>query len=110
LSEEKLQLEFADEVREKKIKELKVEVDKLQQHNVSKVQALASLGRRVDSNFLANLKVDVFIEMFLDDVQKLQYVKALEEHLKKELDAGLAAARQEQIVQGVKDTKLFIPK
>lgn len=108
MSEEKI--EFADVVYEKELKELKKEVDKLQQQNVQKVQALASMGRRVDPNFLANLKVDVFIEMFLDDKSKLNYVVALEKLLQQELDAGLAAARQEQIVNGVKSSKLFIPK
>lgn len=79
----------------------KKEVEKLQQSNVSKVEALAQYGKGIDSGALANLKIDTFVESFLDEGAQLVYVRNLEVRLRQMLDEALAQVRQQQITQGV---------
>lgn len=86
------------------------EVEKLQKKNIEKVKALANAGKTVDAAMLANVKIDTFIETFLDDQAKLVYVRNLEIKLGSLLDEALSQIRQEQLVQGVKGNKLFLPK
>lgn len=75
----------------------KKRVESLQQSNVSKVNALAQLGKGIDLTSLANVKIDLFLEMFLDEGSKLLYLYNLEAKLKPMLDQALSQARQEQI-------------
>lgn len=84
------------------IEKAKAEVQKLQQSNLDKVKALATYGKGVDPAALANLKVDTFIESFLDEKSQLVYVRNLEVRLRQLLDEALASARQQQITEGVR--------
>lgn len=88
----------------------KAEVEKLQQSNLSKVQALAKYGKGLDPAAVANLKVDVFVESFLDEKATVLYVHNLEIRLRKTLDEALAAVRQEMLTQGVTNTNLIVPR
>ena len=89
----------------------KAEIAKLRQSNLSKVQALAQYGKGIDPGSLANLKIDVFVESFLDEAAQLVYVHNLEVRTKQMLDEVLATVRQEQITQGVATPQgLFIPR
>ena len=90
------------------------EVQKLQQGNMDKVRQLANMGRTVDPAVLANTKIDVFVESFLDEDAQLVYVRNLETRLRTMLDEALKQVRQETIVQGVtpsnvKASKLLRP-
>lgn len=85
--------------REQLIKQLKSEVQKIQQQNIEKVNGLAGFGRKIDRNFLANLKLDVFIELVLDEPSKLRYVLALEQRLQTELNTALAEARRQALTK-----------
>ena len=88
------------------------EVEKLQQSNLDKVKALAQMGKGVDPNMVANLKIDVFVESFLDKKAQLVYVRNLEVRIRQILDEALAQARQQQIMQGVNSPAqtLFVPR
>ena len=89
----------------------KKEVASLQQSNSSKVQALAQYGKGVDPAMLANLKIDTFIESFLDEAAQLVYVRNLEVRMRQMLDEALASVRQEQLTQGVGASKgLIVPR
>jgi hypothetical protein len=89
----------------------KKEVASLQQSNSAKVQALAQYGKGVDPAMLANLKIDTFIESFLDEAAQLVYVRNLEVRMRQMLDEALASVRQEQLTQGVGAPKgLIVPR
>ncbi len=90
----------------------KKEVEKLQQSNLDKVKALAQMGKGIDPNMVANLKIDVFVESFLDEKAQLVYVRNLEVRIRQLLDEALAQARQQQIMQGVagQGQSLIIPR
>ena len=75
----------------------KKEVHKLQQGNVDKINALGQFGKSIDPAFIANLKMDVFIESFLDEGAQLVYIKNLETRLRSILDNELKVARQEML-------------
>lgn len=86
------------------------EVDKLRQSNIDKIKALNTYGATLDAALLANLKIDTFVESFLDEDAKLVYRRNLEMRLKGALDEGLAAARSHQLTQGVKPaSNLILP-
>jgi hypothetical protein len=89
----------------------KEEIRRLQQGNLDKINALAQFGKTVDIAWLANLKIDTFIEMFLDENAKLVYVRNLETKIRVELDNILAQLRQAQLTEGVvaAKSKLFVP-
>lgn len=80
--------------KEKALKEVKA----LQAANMNKVQALARSGKGVDPASLANIKIDLFVEMFLDEDAKLVYVRSLELRLREALDAALAEVRQNLVM------------
>lgn len=77
------------------------EIQKIQAGNIEKVKALAQAGKGIDPGSVANIKIDTFIEMFLDKNAQAAYVLAMETRLRASLDEALAQVRQEQIVQGV---------
>jgi hypothetical protein len=83
----------------------KAEIKKLQQGNLDKVRALANLGKAMDLAYLANLKIDTFVEMFLDEDAKLVYVRNLETKLREDLDETLGQLRQDQLLAGVTEAK-----
>ncbi len=86
------------------------ELDQLQQRNMSKVQALAGFGKSIDAGVLANIKIDTFLETFLDEGAKMVYLRNLEVKLGAMLDEALAQVRQEALTQGAPAKTLFIPK
>lgn len=88
----------------------KAEVEKIQQSNVAKVQTLAQFGKGIDPASLANLKVDTFIQTFLDRGAQLVYLRTLELQLRELLDEALGAARQEQIMTPNPKKGLIIPR
>jgi len=87
------------------------EIENLRQGNVDRINTLRVYGGAVDPGLLANLKIDTFIDAFLDQDAKLVYHRNLEVALRKALDEALGKARTSQIVDGLKtSTKLSIPK
>lgn len=90
--------------------EAKAEVKRLQQGNVSKVQALAKAGKAIDPGALANIKIDVFIKSFLDESAQLVYLRNLETEIRAALDAALADVRQGQLTEGLPPKSLIIPR
>jgi hypothetical protein len=72
-------------------------VQKLQQGNLGKVQALAQMGKQLDPGAIANIKIDTFIASFLDEGAQLVYVRNLETQLRNILDEELKASRQEML-------------
>lgn len=94
----------------KDLDKARAEVSKLQQSNVSKVQALAKFGKGIDGAALANLKMDTFIQAFLDDAAKLVYLRNLETSLAEMLDEALKEVRQQQIVTTNPKKGLIIPR
>jgi hypothetical protein len=82
------------------------EIKDLQQANINKINALARSGKGVDPTMLANLKIDLIVEMFLDENSKLVYVRNLEIAIREQLDAALAEVRN-GLVQ--KPSTLLIP-
>jgi hypothetical protein len=89
----------------------RAEIRRLQQGNIDKVNALGKFGKVVDPASLANLKIDVFIESFLDDKAQLVYVRNLEVRFRAMLDEALASVRQEQLTQGAVAPKgLIVPR
>lgn len=94
----------------KDIQKAKDEVNKLQQSNLSKVQALAAFGKGIDPAMLANVKIDTFIAAFLDEGAQLVYVRNLEMQLREMLDEALRDARQNQIVATNPKQGLILPR
>jgi hypothetical protein len=88
------------------------EIEKLQQGNMDKVKALAGLGRAIDPGSVANIKIDTFIQHFLDEDAQAAYVLAMETNLRGALDAALSEIRQASLLQGVsqQSLKLDIPR
>jgi hypothetical protein len=78
------------------------EIHTLQQGNIDKIKALAQFGKALDPAAVANMKIDTFIETFLDESAKLVYLKNLETRLRQVLDEALKSARIEQLTQGIK--------
>ena len=89
----------------------KKEVEKLQQSNLDKVKALAQYGKGIDPGAMANLKIDVFVESFLDEQAQLVYVHNLEVRIRQLLDEALGSVRQEMLTKGVGANKsLIVPR
>jgi hypothetical protein len=86
------------------------EINKLQQRNLAKVKALNTAGQSIDPAAVANIKMDTFIETFLDKNAQALYVLKLEEGLSKSLDDALAFTRQQQIVEGTPSSGIILPK
>lgn len=87
------------------------EVRKLQKINQDKVRSLGQMGKGIDPGSLANLKIDTFVESFLDEPAQLVYLRNLETRIRQALDEALAQVRQEQLVQGVTPPQtLIIPR
>ena len=60
---------------------------------------------------LANIKIDTFVESFLDEKAQIVYVRNLEVRIRQLLDEALASVRQAQITEGVKTPKgLIVPR
>jgi hypothetical protein len=87
------------------------EIKKLQQGNVEKVRALAGMGRNIDPGSVANIKIDTFISLFLDERAQASYVLQMERNLREALDSALSDVRQQSLVNGVTPHKggLIVP-
>ena len=88
------------------------EIKKLQQSNMDKVKALGNLGRGIDPGSVANIKIDTFIQHFLEEEAQAAYVLAMETNLRNALDAALSEVRQAALLQGVAQqaSKLEVPR
>lgn len=93
----------------KDLDDAKAKVEKLQQSNLSKVRSLATQGKAIDPAVLANVKIDTFIQTFLDEPAQLVYLFNLETQIQGLLDEALKQARQEQIVNTQK-SRLIVPR
>jgi hypothetical protein len=88
------------------------EIRRIQQGNIEKVNALRSFGRGIDPGSVANIKIDTFIEYFLDEEAQAAYVLAMERKLREALDSALSEVRQQSLVEGLankKNSGLIIP-
>lgn len=87
------------------------EIKKIQQGNIEKVRALAGMGRNIDPGSVANIKIDTFINHFLDERAQASYVLQMERNLREALDAALSEVRQQSLVNGVNSHKggLIVP-
>ena len=85
-------------------------IKSIQQSNQDKVTALNASGKSIDAGVLANIKIDTFIQMFLDKQAQAAYALAMETNFAEALDEGLKQIRQAQILQGVHSSGLTIPK
>src|SRR4051812_42620971 len=83
---------------------------KIQQSNLAKIKALSASGKGLDPAAFANLKLDVFVETFLDPNAQLVYTFNVENKLQETLDEALKEVRQEMLTQGVKNSKLIMPR
>jgi hypothetical protein len=105
---------MSDEVKKftEDVEAAKAEIYKLQQGNVDKVNALAQNGKAIDPSALANVKIDTFVETFLDEGAQLVYVRNLETRLRQILDEALKTVRQDALTEGVATNKggLIIPR
>lgn len=105
---------MSDEVKKftEDVEAAKAEIYKLQQGNVNKVNALAQNGKAIDPSALANVKIDTFVETFLDEGAQLVYVRNLETRLRQILDEALKTVRQDALTEGVATNKggLIIPR
>jgi hypothetical protein len=86
------------------------DIGKIQQRNLSKVKALTALGQSIDPAAVANIKIDTFVETFLDNNAQALYVLKMEEAVGKSLDESLAYTRQQQLVQGTPNSGIILPK
>jgi elongation factor P--beta-lysine ligase len=87
------------------------EIQKLQQQNLEKVKLLAQAGKGIDPGVVANIKIDTFVQLVLDQRNQAAYVLAMEQAFQTSLNEGLAQVRKEQLTQGVKPAaSLFVPK
>jgi hypothetical protein len=86
------------------------EIRAIQDQNINKVRALGNAGKAIDPGAVANIKIDTFITMFLDENAQASFVLAMEKALQESLDEALSAVRQQQITEGVRPSGLTIPK
>lgn len=74
------------------------EIHKLQQSNVDKVKVLATYGKIVDPSVLAHMKIDTFVETFLDEGAQVVYLRNLEVKIRDLLDEALKETRQQSLI------------
>jgi hypothetical protein len=82
----------------KDLEAAKNEIHKLQQSNIDKVKALGTYGKAVDPAVLAHLKIDTFIETFLDEGAQVVYLRNLEVKIREMLDGALKESRQQSLI------------
>ncbi len=84
------------------LEQMKKDLDKLVQSNNDKQKALVEMtGGTLDQGFLASLKLEVFMETFLDETAKTVFAYNLQIRLKAMLDEDLKQLRQAQLTQGI---------
>ena len=87
---------------------MKKDTEKLSQSNEAKAK---SLGAPVNPAIIAAIKVEVFVETFLDENAKTVFNYNFHLRMRKEFDEALAQVRQAQLMQGVPNTgKLHIAR
>jgi hypothetical protein len=78
---------------------MKADIEKLKQGNDAKAKALASeTGSLITPGIIAAIKIEVFIDSFLDDNAKTVFAYNFLIRMRKELDDALKEVRQAQIV------------
>lgn len=95
------------------IEAMKEDIKKLLQSNTDKEKALVqATGGQLDMGVIAAIRVEVFIDTFLDDAAKTVYAYNLQIRMQKELNETLSKVRQHQLIQGVNSpaaNKLVVP-
>ncbi len=77
---------------------MKKDIDKLVQSNNDK---LNGIGATIDPYMFSQLKIEVFIDTFLDENAKIIFAFNLQTRIKQMLDEDLRRVRQEQLLDGV---------
>ncbi len=86
------------------------EIQQVQNQNKNKINALAQAGAQIDPGSLANIKIDTFVQMFLDQEAQAAYVLAMEKNFQDALNQALVQLRQAQLAQGVTPSGLHISR
>ena len=90
------------------------DLEKIRNRNVQKLQALGQQGAGVDTTSVMARRLDVFLELFLSEEQRVQFEYAFEVRMSESLDKGLAEVRAAKLTQGVgqavaQNPKLIVP-
>lgn len=80
------------------------DLEKLRQRNVQKLQAIGQQGAGVDPTSVMARRLDVFLELFLSEQQRIMFEYAFETRMAEMLDRGLSEIRAAKLTQGVKET------
>ena len=88
------------------------DLDKLRQRNIQKLQAIGQYGASVDPTNVIGIRLDTFLDLFLNDEQRIQFEFAFETRMSESLDKVLAQVRAASLTQGVSSSqgsKLIVP-
>lgn len=94
------------------VEKLKAETAKLAQSNAAKQQSLIGATQGVpDLGIHALIKIEVFIETFLDEKAKVVFEHNFQQRLRHILEEDLKTLRQAQLTEGLPASqKLLLPK
>lgn len=79
----------------------KKDLEKVLNRNKQKLTALSTMGAGIDPTGVMARRLDLFLELFLDESQRLQFEYAFETRMSEVLDGALAQVRAAQLTAGV---------
>ena len=88
------------------------DLEKLRKRNIQKLQSIGQQGAAVDPTNVIGIRLDTFLDLFLDDAQRIQFEFAFETRMSESLDKVLSQLRAASLTQGVavpSTSKLLIP-
>lgn len=98
-------------VEEIDIEQMKADIEKFRKSNEGKSVALMqATGSPIDPGVLAAIKLEIFIDTFLDENAKVVFAYNFQIRMRKELDDALKELRKAQITDGVTSNKLHIAR
>ena len=86
------------------------DLDKLRNRNMQKLQAVGQFGAAIDTNSVAAIRLDTYLDLALNDEQRIQFEFAFETRMSEQLDKVLAQARAHALTQGVSNAVAQNPK
>jgi len=91
------------------LEEIKKDIERLAQSNKDKARGIPG---EIDLAGIALIKLEVFIDTFLDEGARLVFERNYQIRMKAELEKTLKVVREAQLMQGVGNVnpaKLFVP-
>lgn len=88
------------------------DLDALRKRNIQKLQAIAQYGANIDPTNVIGIRLDTFLDLFLNDVQRIQFEFAFETRMAEALTKVLAEVRANSLKGNLavpQSSKLIVP-